>query len=88
MNHSDFVRHVADVSGVAPGVVDTVLRSAARSSAHLLRGGQSVPILRVGRLVVVNRAARKARNPRTGASVSVPARRAVRFKASVNLDVE
>lgn len=57
--------------------VEVVLKSLAKTATlELVRTGQfSLP--GVGRFVVKERKPRVARNPRTGASVTVPARRVV-----------
>ncbi len=36
----------------------------------------------IGKLVLVNRAARQGRNPRTGETIQIPAKRAVKFRVS------
>lgn len=50
-----------------------------------LAAGEAVTLPGLGKLVPVKRAARTGRNPRTGAPVEIPARTAVRFKASKTL---
>lgn len=58
-------------------------------ACELLAGGE-VTLPSLGKLKTVDRAARKGRNPRTGAVLDVPAKRAVAFttgkdlKASLN----
>lgn len=47
-----------------------------------LEDGQPVALQGVGTLTIKNRPARTARNPRTGAAVSVEATRGVRFAVS------
>jgi len=50
-----------------------------------LTGGDEVRIHGFGTFKTAQRAARTGRNPRTGESVQVPARRVVRFAASTTL---
>lgn len=45
-----------------------------------LEEGEDVDIPGLGKFSAVDRAARTARNPRTGAAVDVPASRAVKFR--------
>ena len=47
-----------------------------------LRKGQPVTISGFGTFVVLRRAARRGRNPRTGSSITIPAARVPRFRAS------
>lgn len=49
-----------------------------------LRAGEKVVLSNFGTFRVKARQGRQARNPKTGASVAVPPRRGVRFKASKN----
>lgn len=53
--------------------------------AGALEGGDEVRIHGFGSFKTAQRAARVGRNPRTGESVKVPARRVVRFAASTTL---
>jgi nucleoid DNA-binding protein len=53
--------------------------------ADALERGDEVRIHGFGAFKTAQRSARVGRNPRTGESVSVPARRAVRFSPSTNL---
>ena len=53
--------------------------------AVALRRGDAVRLAELGTFRVRDRAARTARNPRTGAPVAVPAARVVRFRASAAL---
>ena len=46
-----------------------------------LAKGDKVPVVGFGTFGVSKRAAREARNPKTGAKVSIPARKAPTFKA-------
>ena len=46
-----------------------------------LSKGDKVPLVGFGTFAVSKRAAREGRNPQTGATVKIPARKAVTFKA-------
>jgi len=62
----------------AEQAVDTVIESI----VHTLKGGGEVSISGLGIFATKNRAARTARNPRTGASIQVPAMRVPKFRAA------
>lgn len=47
-----------------------------------LLAGRIVTIPGIGKLRVIDKPARKSRNPRTGETIEVPAKRAVKFSAS------
>jgi nucleoid DNA-binding protein len=50
-----------------------------------LASGQDVELRGFGSLRLVQRAARPGRNPKTGEPVSIPAKRAVKFKPALEL---
>ena len=62
----------------AEQVVDTVFDSIVNS----LKKGEEVSIAGVGIFSVKQRAARQARNPRTGEAISVPAMKVPKFRAA------
>ncbi|MDR1945679.1 MAG: HU family DNA-binding protein [Desulfovibrio sp.] len=53
-------------------------------AGELLRGGD-ITLPGLGKLCTVERAARTGRNPKTGASIQVPAKKTVKFKAGKEL---
>lgn len=84
MNRLDIIKAVSRILSTrrqAEKVVRTVFDSIAQS----LKNDQKVVISNFGTFRVKRREARQGRNPKTGAAVSVPPRRAVRFKASRHL---
>ncbi len=69
---------VGDTKAKAERVVDTVIDSIVGS----LKKGDEVSIAGLGIFSTKTRAARTARNPRTGAAVQVPAMRVPKFRAA------
>lgn len=65
----------------ASAVVNSVLENIARSIAS----GETVSIHGFGKFEPVEKAARPGRNPRTGETVTIPARNAVKFTAAKQL---
>lgn len=65
----------------AQSVVDCVVATV----ADALASGQDVEIRGFGSLRVVERAARPGRNPKTGETVNIPARKAIKFKPALEL---
>ncbi|MEI8338208.1 MAG: HU family DNA-binding protein [bacterium] len=82
MNKQGIVEAVHGVLGgtkvQAESVVDTVLSSIVSS----LKKGDEVSIAGLGIFSVKARAARNARNPRTGETVKVPATKVPKFRAA------
>jgi DNA-binding protein HU-beta len=80
MNKQGIVEAVHGVVGgtkvQAEQVVDTILESIVKT----LKSGDEVSIAGLGIFSVKHRAARDARNPRTGESIKVPAMRVPKFR--------
>ena len=53
--------------------------------AEALKKGERVALPNLGALSVGDRPARQGRNPRTGESITIPARKVVKFSASASL---
>lgn len=74
----DAVAEGADISKAdATRAIDTMLGSITNS----LKGGDQVALVGFGTFAVKDRAARKGRNPRTGAEIDIPASKVPGFKA-------
>ncbi len=85
MNFSDLVRKTAETADVSPKVAKSVLEGAITTIQGQLTLGSDVTLGALGKLVVKAKPARKARNPRTGETVDVPAHSVVDFKPSAAL---
>ena len=84
MNKSSLIRVVGRVLSTrkeANAAVEATLRAV----QFALRSGEKVVLAGIGSLHVKMRKAKVGRNPRTGVTVPIPPRRAVRFKASKEL---
>ena len=84
MNKSNLIRVVGRVLSTrkeATAAIEATLRAMQLS----LRSGEKVVLAGIGSLHVKMRKAKVGRNPRTGVTVPIPPRRAVRFKASKEL---
>ncbi len=81
MNKQDIVAKIAKDTGLtksaAAGAVDSLIEGIMKS----LKKGDSVSFVGFGTFKTSNRKARKARNPQTGATISIPKRRVPRFSA-------
>jgi DNA-binding protein HU-beta len=82
MNKASLVEKIHEVLGgtkvQAEQVVDTVFESVIDS----LKAGEEVSIAGFGIFSAKERAARTARNPRTGEAIQVPAMRVPKFRAA------
>jgi DNA-binding protein HU-beta len=84
VNKSSLIRVVGRVLSTrkeASAAVDAALRAVQLA----LRSGEKVVLAGIGSLHVKMRKAKVGRNPRTGVTVPIPPRRAVKFKPSKEL---
>jgi DNA-binding protein HU-beta len=84
VNKAGLVRVVGRVLSTrkeATAAVDATFRAMQLA----LRSGEKVVLAGIGSLHVKMRKAKVGRNPRTGVTVPIPPRRAIRFKASKDL---
>ena len=80
---------IADAVHVVVGGTKTTAEQAVEKVIEViissLKKGEEVSIAGLGIFSVKERAARQARNPRTGEAISVPAMKVPKFKASKHL---
>ena len=81
MNKAELIDAVADKSGLSKAdagrAVDTVIDVISKA----LKKGEKVSLVGFGVFSVRKRAARKGRNPKTGAEIKIPAGKTPAFKA-------
>jgi DNA-binding protein HU-beta len=75
VNQAELIAAAAEQSGQSKAVVESVLGAVAEAAQAALKKGGEVVLPHLGKLKSVVRAARKARNPKTGEAVDVPPRR-------------
>ncbi|MBR1473807.1 MAG: HU family DNA-binding protein [Paludibacteraceae bacterium] len=81
MNKSELIKAAAAKAEVSAALAAKVIDAALEEAVAAVKKGESVQLVGYATIAVANRAARKAKNPRTGAIVSVPAKKVVRIKA-------
>ena len=85
MTKADIVKQIADSTGLTKTDVSMVVESVLDVLKDALERGDRIEIRKFGVFKVVERAPRKARNPRTGEEVPLPKRRAPVFVPSKHL---
>ncbi len=81
MNKADLVNHVAESADISKAAAASAVEAVLGGVSGALAGGNSVSLVGFGTFSVADRAARTARNPRTGETINVPASKAPKFKA-------
>lgn len=88
MSKSAIIAHVAESAGISKKQATDAF-DAAVEAIELAIGdsgpGDSVRVPGLGTFMVRERAARTGRNPRTGATIQIPASRSVGFRAAKSL---
>lgn len=85
MNKSELVKKVSDELLITQTDAREVIEALFDSMIESLGNGDKVTITGFGSLNLVKRAARKAKNPQTGAEIDVPAKTVVSFTSSGKL---
>jgi DNA-binding protein HU-beta len=85
MTKAELVTAIAKGSGLTKKQADAALKAAVEAVSNALKKGERVAIPGLGIFTVRQRAARKGRNPRTGAVIDIPARKVVVFKPAKDL---
>ena len=80
MNKGELVKAVAAKAEVSQVKAAEILDAALEAAVEAIKKGESVQLVGFLTLSVVDRPARKAKNPRTGEIVNVPAKKAVKAK--------
>lgn len=80
MNKGDLINAVA-ARGMTKKNAETVINAVFGAISEALAKGDSVQLIGFGTFTVRKRAARKARNPRTGETVNIKATKVPAFKA-------
>jgi len=85
MNKSDLIESMATNAGISKAAAGKALDGMMKSITGELMTGGRVSLVGFGSFSVSQRAARDGRNPQTGATIKIPARNVVRFKAGSEL---
>ena len=80
MNKSELIKAAAAKAEVSAALAAKVLDAAIEAAVEAVKKGEGVQLTGVASIAIKQQAARKAKNPRTGAAIEVPARKVVRIK--------
>ena len=80
LSKSQIAAAIADKAGLSRKQATDILEQIAQLAYKNARNTFTLPGL--GKLVLVNRAARLGRNPATGAQIQIPAKRVVKFRVA------
>lgn len=81
MNKNELIAKVADDAKLTKGEAGEAIEATLENIERALRGGDEVRLVGFGTFSVSSRAATQGRDPRTGASIAIPASKNAKFKA-------
>ena len=85
MNKSDLIDAMAGDAGVTKAAAKKALESFLGNVQGSLKNGNRVSLVGFGSWSVSKRAAREGRNPQTGQTIKIKAKKVVKFKAGSDL---
>ncbi|MBQ1859036.1 MAG: HU family DNA-binding protein [Paludibacteraceae bacterium] len=80
MNKQALIEAVAAKAQVSKAEAAKVLDAALEAAVEAVKAGEGLQLVGYANIAVVAKPARKAKNPRTGAIVEVPAKKVVKIK--------
>ena len=85
MNKKEIIENIAGESGLTQKDAAKFLDSFVSVVTKALKQGEDIVLIGFGQFMTAERAARPARDFRTGKTINVPAKKTVRFKAGKGL---
>ena len=85
MNKSDLIDGMAADAGITKAAAKKALESFLGNVEKSLKKGNRVSLVGFGSWSVSKRAAKEGRNPQTGKTIKIPAKKVVKFKAGSDL---
>jgi DNA-binding protein HU-beta len=85
MNKTQLIDAMAADAGLSKADAKRALEAFVNATSGALKGGDKVALVGFGSFSVNERSARTGRNPQTGATINIPAKKVVKFKAGAEL---
>ncbi|MDO5674981.1 MAG: HU family DNA-binding protein [bacterium] len=85
MNKKELVDAMADAADISKAEAEKALNGMLMAVSNALAKGDKVTLVGFGTFSTVKRTERQAKNPRTGASISIPAKTVAKFKPGSKL---
>lgn len=88
MNKANLINEIANSTGLTKTKAGEALDAMMTAIETALTNDQKVTLVGFGTWETSSRKARKGRNPKTGAEITIPAKKVVRFRAGATLSKE
>lgn len=86
MNKSQLIDAIAAEAGISKVQAKKALDAFVNVTGNCLKSGDKIALVGFGAFSVVDKPARTGRNPRTGQSIQIAAKKTVKFKAGADLN--
>jgi len=86
MNKSELIDAIAADAGITKAAAKLALESFLKNVGTTLKDGKKISLVGFGSWSVSERAARDGRNPQTGKTIKIAAKKVVKFKAGAELE--
>ncbi len=80
MNKADLIQKISKDNELTKAIAEQALNSVVEGISNALKEGETITLIGFGTFSVVERAARKGRNPQTGEEIEIAAKNVVKFK--------
>lgn len=85
MNKKELVESMAEAADISKAAAEKALNGMLMAVSSAMAKGDKVTLIGFGTFSTVKRTARKAKNPRTGAMIEIPAKTIAKFKPGSKL---
>ncbi len=85
MNKAELIDAIAGDANLSKADAKRALEAVTSNVTKALKGGNKVALIGFGTFSISNRAARSGRNPQTGATIQIKAKKVAKFKAGAAL---
>lgn len=85
MNKGELVASISEAGGMTQAAARRALDVVLANMTNAMKKGEKVTITGFGSFRVIDRAAQKGRNPQTGKTITIPARKVVKFRPAKKL---
>jgi DNA-binding protein HU-beta len=85
MNKADLINSISKKTGLSKSKTNEVIDAFVESVTDSLKKGEKVTLVNFGTFNISERDSRSGRNPKTGETIEIPAKRVARFKVGSGL---
>jgi DNA-binding protein HU-beta len=85
MNKADLINSISKKTGLSKSKTNEVIDAFVESVTDSLKKGEKVTLVNFGTFNISERDSRSGRNPKTGETIEIPAKRVARFKVGAGL---